>query len=116
MKLHRESYITSFVVLALTILTGVLFGQGDPVRSDETLIRLNAARAKAVEHQQDELKWRERQEFEQRFNEVIDAVERFSKVYNRNQGNVWPTKEAIGLDKAIQRLQSTHDWAQLRKR
>lgn len=67
------------ITLALTILVGVILGQGDPVRSNETLIRLNAAKAKAVEQQQDELKRRERQEFEQRFNEMLDAVERFSE-------------------------------------
>ena len=78
MKPRRRSLIMS-ITLALTILVGVILGQGDPVRSNETLIRLNAAKAKAVEQQQDELKRRERQEFEQRFNEMLDAVERFSE-------------------------------------
>lgn len=49
MKTRRQSCTLVSAAAAVTILAGLLLGQGDPVRANEAAIRLNIARAKAID-------------------------------------------------------------------
>lgn len=48
----------------------------------------------------------ERQRFEQRFNQLVDAVASFAREYNQGKGQVWPKPQADRLSKAMLELQS----------
>jgi len=46
----------------------------------------------------------ERRRFEQQFNHLIAALNRFQKEYNASDGQVWPARAAAELKKAIKQL------------
>ncbi len=43
--------------------------------------------------------------FEDRFNNLVKAVEEFSQAYNGSKGQVWPAGKAEALRKAMEQLQ-----------
>lgn len=43
--------------------------------------------------------------FRERFQKLVDALERFADVYNRGRGAVWPLKEAEAVRKAYRSLE-----------
>src|SRR5215471_7403612 len=48
-----------------------------------------------------------RLEFERKFNVLIQALARFSDVYRKGQGSVWPRKEAEAVQKAYRDLEKS---------
>jgi hypothetical protein len=78
----------------------------DPVRANAIQERALVETAKQHEREhkarQELQKWR----FEQKFNQLVEAIAKFSKQYNQGKGQVWPAREAEQLRKAMQELQT----------
>jgi len=49
----------------------------------------------------------ERRRFEQRFNQLVDALTHFASAYNQGHGQVWPHKQAEAVRKAYRDLGRT---------
>jgi hypothetical protein len=45
------------------------------------------------------------QRFQERFNNLVKAIEAFSAEYNRSEGQVWPHAKAEALRRAMEELQ-----------
>ncbi len=92
----------------MTTLVLLLLSQMDIVRpSVEALELAEKGMRQQVAEQEREFAQRERvrkQEFERRFNRLIEAVEQFSSAYNRERGAAWPEREAKQLRQAMKRL------------
>ncbi len=52
----------------------------------------------------------EKQRFEKRFNEMVNALSAFTEAYNKNRGLVWPKKEADRLAVAMQEFRECQAW------
>jgi hypothetical protein len=78
----------------------------DPVRANAFQERALVETAK--QHERDIKARRElpKLQFEQKFNQLVDAVAKFSKQYNQGKGQVWPKREAEKLGKAMRELQT----------
>jgi hypothetical protein len=84
----------------LTSIVLFLLMQQDPVRQMDRALMLQAAREQALDRQTQQMKDVRRQQFEQRFNKLLEALQRFSSTYKKGQGQVWPSKEAEAVRKA----------------
>jgi hypothetical protein len=78
---------------------------GDPVRAAE--VQQAVMTAKIKEHDREA---RVRQEFQRRqflekYNQLVQALEAFSKRYNEGKGNIWPQHEVDNLRKAMHQIQ-----------
>ncbi len=47
----------------------------------------------------------QQRQFALRFNQLVDAVASFAKVYNEGKGTVWPQREAEKLRKAMHQIE-----------
>ncbi len=47
----------------------------------------------------------QQRQFALKFNQLVDAVASFAKVYNQGKGSVWPQREADKLRKAIHQIE-----------
>ena len=77
----------------------------DPVHGTEftqTALRNSVA---VEQRQQTQLALRQEAEFRKRFNQLIEAVAAFTEKYNNGGGNVWPSKQAEDLHKAMKALE-----------
>jgi hypothetical protein len=89
----------------LLVCQGLPVAGGDAVRLVE--VQQRAAIARARQH---ELEMRARQQEQQRqfalkFNQLVDAVANFARVYNQGKGTVWPQREADKLRKAMHQIE-----------
>ena len=78
---------------------------GDAVKAHELMQSAMRSQSAAVERQERESIQRQRQDFEKKFDNLAAAVAEFAKEYNRNKGEVWPTKKAEDLRKAMEAVQ-----------
>ena len=85
--------------------------QIDPLRPVDEWRLLRKAEATANDQSVDRMSAQQRQEFERRMNAVIGALAKFTEAYNRDQGQVWPDREAKMLRKALSELQKTRTWS-----
>ena len=76
----------------------------DPVRSAEEAEMLLRART-AIQISPNIAREAQDRNFESKFNALIKALSAFSKKYNEGSGQLWPTKEAEALRKALTELQ-----------
>lgn len=82
----------------------------DPVRAQETAVMIarsqvpvvNESPANGLSSYQQKVQLRR---FEERFNQLVQAVEEFSVAYNQNKGQAWPNEKAEALRKAMAALQ-----------
>ena len=77
----------------------------DPVRENE--LREMALRAQTAAAEREHIAKAQQRKliFEQRFNALVAAVEKFAKEYNRSKGQAWPKDRIDDLRTAIVQLQ-----------
>lgn len=78
---------------------------GDVVRTAEAQQKIALAIAKRRELDARARQQEQQQQFALKFNQLVDAVANFAKVYNQGKGNVWPQREAGKLRKAMRQIQ-----------
>jgi hypothetical protein len=76
----------------------------------EALTMAAAASARAEELHRRDASDQERRHFEEKFNKLIDALQDFTREYNRSNGNVWPAKKVEAVNKALRELERTRSW------
>jgi hypothetical protein len=96
----------------LLLLLALLISQYqfDPIRSAEAMERATRAQARPLHPLDPRFTAHQRQQFEEKFNQLIQAVSEFAREYNQSEGHLWPAKKAEALKKAIQDLQKTDAW------
>ena len=98
--------------MGAVVVLGIAFFQFqfDPVRASELAERALREQSKAHDRTDKESTARERREFELRFNALARAFDSFTTTYNDGRGNVFPQKEAVALQKAMDEFQRAHAW------
>jgi hypothetical protein len=97
----------------LVVFTGILTAQfsSDPVRTAELQARMQYRQEPTRAPQADPSVAKAAQlQFEQRYNNLVEAVARFSRSYNGGKGALWPAKDALALQKAMRELQEIPGW------
>jgi hypothetical protein len=89
----------------LTPILWMLLLQQDPTRTLDYLRMTNPQKFHEMSEPQARVAQLQRHLFEQRFQKLVDAVQRFSDQYNKGRGYVWPLKEAEALRKAYRNLE-----------
>lgn len=84
--------------------------QPDPIRSEQYIAMRNATLARQRVLQQRNYTTQHRQEFEERFNQFVLALENFVEEYRRGEGNTWPADKVGAVKKAFTELQKTQAW------
>jgi hypothetical protein len=85
------------------LLQVVLLGT-DPVHGTE-FTQIALKNSAVIEQRQKTELTRQEAEFRKRFNQMLDALAAFSEKYNNGGGNVWPSKQAEDLHKAMKALE-----------
>jgi hypothetical protein len=80
--------------------------QNDPVRAAEFQLRALADYTREHNRQAQATQLLRKQQFEAKFNRLVDAVAKFADRYNAGKGHTWPVREAANLRKAMAELQS----------
>ena len=80
------------------------------MRASELAERALREQSKAHDRTDTESAARERRQFELRFNALARAFANFTKTYNDGRGHVFPQKEAVALQKAMDEFQRAHAW------
>ena len=78
---------------------------GDVVRTAEFQQKIALAMDKRRELDARARQQQQQQQFALKFNQLVDAVANFAKVYNQGKGSVWPQREADKLRKAMRQIQ-----------
>jgi hypothetical protein len=91
------------------IVLGCFF-QWDPIRPLDAFTMTNAAKARLEQGEQANNSYQERHHFEQKFNQLIDALHEFTQEYNRSKGNVWPAKNVEAVNRAFRELERSKSW------
>jgi hypothetical protein len=91
--------------IMLTPFFWVALFQHDPVRPFEAQTMVAAAQARAMQEQQRQASSLKQRGFEQKFNELVNALSEFVRKYNGAQGQVWPAKEAEALRNALREVE-----------
>ena len=93
--------------LFLTILCQYRF---DPVSGAELSQRALQSSTRAYERSENDHILADKREFQEKYEAMGRAMEKFTSAYNAGKGNVWPKKEADALAKAIRELEKTSAW------
>jgi hypothetical protein len=93
--------------MLLTIVFCFWQFSSDPIRQSEQVSMQARAQSAAYEQKSAEDVKLQRQEFEKRFNKLVDAIREFSADYNGARGSVWPAKKARALQEAMQKLEQS---------
>lgn len=100
-------------MLTIFLLTLLAQQPQDPVRGAEMATRMVAATNHTGDEPQRSIaahQVQEKQRFEKRFNEMVNALSAFTEAYNKDRGLVWPKKEADRLAIAMRELRECEAW------
>ena len=89
----------------LTPILWMLLLQQDPTRTLDYLRMTNPQKFYEMSEPQARVAQLQRHLFEQRFQKLVDALQRFSDKYTQGRGHVWPLREAEALRKAYRNLE-----------
>ena len=99
--------------MMLNLFLNLLFQyQADPIRASELAEKALRSEGKAHEESAAKRVLADRIRFQERYEALGRAMDKFTLAYNAGRGNVWPKREAEALAKAIRALESTVAWRQ----
>jgi hypothetical protein len=99
-------------MLSISVLLCLLQAPTNPVRIQENTVAMARSGVAVVQEPATAdphpyVQYVQVRQFEAKFNELVKAVEEFSRAYNGNHGQVWPAAKAEALRKAMAELQKS---------
>jgi flagellar hook-basal body complex protein FliE len=97
-------------MLSITLLLSLFVGQADPLRAQQWAYLIQHSQKPVVTETSPTaphpyVQKLQTRNFEEKFNQLILAVEQFSVAYNQTRGQAWPADKAEALRKAMLELQ-----------
>ena len=94
-----------FRLFACSLMCAALCCAADPVHDIEARVKSMYSQTDDAAKRMLEFQREQRRTFEDRFNRLVEAVEKFAVDYNTNKGQVWPHEKAEALRRAMLDLQ-----------